>query len=128
MAKDAMAVIVGLVAEPLSRHPRMTEADGLVVQLVITFFRNLLTIPDRAATGGLHLVPSAFSTMLIALDKQQELLEATGVLAGKQEAWQAVSGSCCMLALPCVALLLRSAAMPGTSALMCPHQQVRQAV
>ena len=35
----------------------MTEADGLVVQLVITFFRNLLTIPDRAATGGLHLCP-----------------------------------------------------------------------
>lgn len=52
MAKDAMAVIVGLVAEPLGRHPRMTEADGLVVQLVITFFRNLLTIPDRAATAG----------------------------------------------------------------------------
>lgn len=52
MEKDAMAVIVGLVAEPLSRHPRMTEADGLIVQLIITFIRNLLTIPDRAATAG----------------------------------------------------------------------------
>ncbi len=52
MEKDAMAVIVGLVAEPLSRHPRMTEADGLIVQLVITFIRNLLTVPDRAATAG----------------------------------------------------------------------------
>lgn len=52
MEKDAMAVIVGLVAEPLSRHPRMSEADGLIVQLVITFIRNLLVIPDRAATAG----------------------------------------------------------------------------
>ena len=52
MERDAMAVIVGLVAEPLSRHPRMSEADGLVVQLVITFIRNLLVIPDRAATAG----------------------------------------------------------------------------
>lgn len=52
MEKDAVAVIVGLVAEPLSRHPRMSEADGLIVQLVITFIRNLLTIPDRAATAG----------------------------------------------------------------------------
>lgn len=52
MEKDAMAVIVGLVAEPLSRHPRMSEADGLIVQLVITFIRNLLVNPDRAATAG----------------------------------------------------------------------------
>lgn len=52
MEKDAMAVIVGLVAEPLSRHPRMTEADGLIVQLIITFIRNLLAVPDRAATAG----------------------------------------------------------------------------
>ena len=52
MEKDAMAVIVGLVAEPLSRHPRMSEADGLIVQLIITFIRNLLVIPDRAATAG----------------------------------------------------------------------------
>lgn len=52
MERDAMAVIVGLVAEPLSRHPRMSEADGLIVQLVITFIRNLLVIRDRAATAG----------------------------------------------------------------------------
>lgn len=52
MEKDAMAVIVGLVAEPLSRHPQMSEADGLIVQLVITFIRNLLVTPDRVATAG----------------------------------------------------------------------------
>ena len=52
MEKDAMAVIVGLVAEPLCRHPRMSEADGLIVQLVVTFIRNLLVIPDRAITAG----------------------------------------------------------------------------
>eukprot|EP00891_Asterochloris_glomerata_P008793 jgi/Astpho2/8793/Aster-05348 len=52
LAQDAMTVIVGLVAEPLGRHPRMSEADGFIVQLVITFIRNLLNIPDRAATAG----------------------------------------------------------------------------
>ena len=56
MEKDAMAVIVGLVAEPLSRHPRMTEADGLIVQLIITFMRNLLAVPDRAATAGVLFI------------------------------------------------------------------------
>lgn len=60
MEKDAMAVIVGLVAEPLAKHPRMTEADGLIVQLVITFIRNLLKIPDRAATAG-QLTTQRFS-------------------------------------------------------------------
>ena len=30
----------------------MSEADGFIVQLVITFIRNLLKIPDRAATAG----------------------------------------------------------------------------
>lgn len=60
MEKDAMAVIVGLVAEPLAKHPRMTEADGLIVQLVITFIRNLLKIPDRAATAG-QLTTQSFS-------------------------------------------------------------------
>ena len=52
MAQDAMAVVVGLVAEPLGRHPRMNAADESIVQLVITFIRNLLQIPDRAATAG----------------------------------------------------------------------------
>ena len=59
MEKDAMAVIVGLVAEPLSRHPRMTEADGLIVQLIITFIRNLLAVPDRAATAGVLCIQTS---------------------------------------------------------------------
>lgn len=45
---DAIASIVSLVAAPLGRHPRMSEDDQLVVQLVLTFIRNLLAVPDPA--------------------------------------------------------------------------------
>ena len=37
--QEALAVVVGLLAEPLSRHPRMREEDAVMVQLVITFLR-----------------------------------------------------------------------------------------
>lgn len=37
--QDALAVVVGLLAEPLARHPRMREEDIVMVQLVITFLR-----------------------------------------------------------------------------------------
>ena len=53
LAQDALAVVTALVAEPLARHPRMTQQDTLLVQLVITFLRNLLAIPDQYASGGL---------------------------------------------------------------------------
>ncbi|KAK9830387.1 hypothetical protein WJX72_011470 [[Myrmecia] bisecta] len=52
LGQDAMAVVVGLVADPLGRHPRMNEKDVLIVQLVIAFIRNLLCVPDRAADAG----------------------------------------------------------------------------
>jgi hypothetical protein len=46
LAKDAMSVVMGLVTGPLGRHPRMSEQDCVTVQLVLTFIRNLLCIPD----------------------------------------------------------------------------------
>ena len=54
LAQDALAVIVSLVAQPLSRHTEslMTERDTLIVQLVITFLRNLIVIPDSARQAG----------------------------------------------------------------------------
>lgn len=52
LEQDAMAVVVGLLAAPLGRHPRMSEDDQLLVQLVLTFFRNLLCIPDPGASNG----------------------------------------------------------------------------
>ena len=53
LARDALAVIVGLLADPLSRHPKMTDKDTALVELVITFLRNLLTatIPAAGATS-----------------------------------------------------------------------------
>jgi Timeless protein len=52
LAQDALTVIVGLVADPLARHPRMSEEDGLIVQLVIAFVRNLLSVPAVRPTAG----------------------------------------------------------------------------
>lgn len=54
LAEDALAVVTALVADPLARHPRMTQQDALLVQLVITFMRNLLAIPDQLASAGEH--------------------------------------------------------------------------
>ena len=54
LAQDALVVIVSLVAQPLTRHTEglMTERDTLIVQLVITFLRNLIVIPDSASRSG----------------------------------------------------------------------------
>eukprot|EP00884_Botryococcus_braunii_P014003 jgi/Botrbrau1/22603/Bobra.176_1s0033.1 len=45
---EALLLVVGLVEEPLQRHPRMTETDALIVQLVVAFLRNIISIPDKA--------------------------------------------------------------------------------
>ena len=54
LAQDALAVIVGLLAEPLSRHPRMNDRDTALVELVTTFLRNLLatTVPLPGASAA----------------------------------------------------------------------------
>ena len=53
LAQDALAVVAALVAEPLGKLPRsLARQEELLLQLVITFLRNLLAVPDRAATAG----------------------------------------------------------------------------
>ncbi len=47
--EDALAAVAGLLAEPLSRHPRMSASEAALVQLVITFLRNLAAVPDVPA-------------------------------------------------------------------------------
>lgn len=50
LARDALAVVVALVAEPLQRLTagRQSTADANTVQLVLTFLRNLLVLPDSS--------------------------------------------------------------------------------
>ena len=53
LAEDALAVVAALVAEPLGKLPRaLPRQEELLLQLVITFLRNLLAVPDRATTAG----------------------------------------------------------------------------
>ena len=60
LTKDALAVVVGLVAEPLSNSANMTEQAAQMVQLVVTFVRNLLRIPDCSATAGMRAPMPSF--------------------------------------------------------------------
>lgn len=44
-------VVIGLLVEPLTKHPRMKQDDAAQVQLVLTFIRNLLLIPDEKGSS-----------------------------------------------------------------------------
>ena len=57
LAQDALAVVVALVTQPLMRHAdgHMSDKDVLIVQLVVTFLRNLIVIPDSSSTSGAAL-------------------------------------------------------------------------
>lgn len=48
----AIEVIVTLLAEPLSRHPKMSDRDASLVELVIVFLRNLVasTMPPNGSS------------------------------------------------------------------------------
>lgn len=46
VSRDVLAALMTLSAGPLSRHPRMSEEDHHMLQLLLTFFRNLVSIPD----------------------------------------------------------------------------------
>ena len=52
LQQRALGAVLGLVAEPLSRHPRMRSEDAGAVQLVLTFLRNLLAVPESVALAG----------------------------------------------------------------------------
>ena len=82
LAQDALVVVVSLVAQPLSRHAEslMTERDTLIVQLVITFLRNLIVIPDSARQSGASQYYWV-QTMLCSADLCSEL----SFLAGRRE-------------------------------------------
>ena len=59
LAQDALVVVVSLVAQPLTQHAEglMTKRDTLIVQLVITFLRNLIIIPDSDSRSGVMPLP-----------------------------------------------------------------------
>lgn len=72
LVQDALAVVLGLLADPLMRHPRMSDRDGPLVELIITFIRNMLIV----------LGPSAISQAnpAIAMDAQRVKVELVSKL------------------------------------------------
>ncbi len=50
-SRDAPAVLGGMVADALSRHPRMSDSEAVALELALTLVRNLLAIPDSMVGG-----------------------------------------------------------------------------
>ncbi|EFJ46824.1 hypothetical protein VOLCADRAFT_92689 [Volvox carteri f. nagariensis] len=44
---DALVAVLGLIAEPLAAHPRLSPEQQGAVQLVLVLLRNLLAVPDE---------------------------------------------------------------------------------
>ncbi|GBF93528.1 hypothetical protein Rsub_06248 [Raphidocelis subcapitata] len=87
--RDALAAVIALTAGPLSRHPRMSDEDHLTVQLVITFVRNLLAVPDPPPTeakGGrlarMQARGGAAGDGLLRLLLDESALELVALVAG----------------------------------------------
>ena len=57
-SEDAIEVVVTLLAEPLSRHPKMKDRDASLVELVLTFLKNLLaaTVPPLGSSINMREV------------------------------------------------------------------------
>ena len=74
LVQDALAVVLGLLADPLMRHPRMNDRDGPLVELIITFIRNLLI--GLGPTGiGLTNSARAIDAKRVKVDLVSKLLD-----------------------------------------------------
>eukprot|EP00890_Picochlorum_soloecismus_P004580 jgi/Picsp_1/5122/NSC_02485-R1_timeless family protein len=83
LSEDAIAAIVTLLAEPLSKHPNMDDKDSALVELVITFLRNLLatthplpgsTFSEKESCKTLHI-------SLISQFLQEDVMELFLIMA-----------------------------------------------
>lgn len=51
--QEALDAVAGVVETALERHPRMSEEQTSSVQIVLTFLRNLLYVPEiKVRFGG----------------------------------------------------------------------------
>ncbi|KAL7003535.1 hypothetical protein U1Q18_004688 [Sarracenia purpurea var. burkii] len=90
---DTVLVIVSLLESPLENleHDRFTEDDWKLVQLVLTFFRNILAVQDIP----LHQKAGASATQFLSLrDKFLELLFRENVMELVLVLTQHTGGSC----------------------------------
>ncbi|EIE20339.1 hypothetical protein COCSUDRAFT_58046 [Coccomyxa subellipsoidea C-169] len=84
LAQDALAVVVALVSRPLMRHAdgHMSDRDVLIVQLVVTFLRNLIVIPDSGSSSGSSgSHKSRMSSKLLCRLHEDSVLELLLVMA-----------------------------------------------
>lgn len=82
-SRTALGALVTLAAAPLSRHPRMTERDAQVVQLVLTFARNALAL--AGGCGGVE-VPRSLRADLLGRLGEEGVLDLVAAVAQHSDA------------------------------------------
>ena len=110
LARDALAVVVALVAEPLQRLTagRQSTADANTVQLVLTFLRNLLVLPDSSPAacapacpaGVCPLSPCATCASRVCLSCMSCSMCSTHISGPPTNGWADPSTTCHQLLLP----------------------------
>ncbi|KAI8102240.1 hypothetical protein M9435_005846 [Picochlorum sp. BPE23] len=83
LSDQAIEVIVTLLAEPLSRHPKMNDRDVSLVELVIIFLRNLLaaTAPPPGALFRERENARRFHSGLLSKFQEAEVLDLLCIIA-----------------------------------------------
>jgi hypothetical protein len=83
LSDQAIEVIVTLLAEPLSRHPKMNDRDVSLVELVIIFLRNLLaaTAPPPGALFRERENARRIHSGLLSKFQEAEVLDLLCIIA-----------------------------------------------
>ncbi|GLI61645.1 hypothetical protein VaNZ11_004068, partial [Volvox africanus] len=83
LQQDALVAVLGLVAEPLAAHPRMSLEQQGAVQLVMVLLRNLLAVPDEQPSPTLAAGSSRtrLQASLLSLLFSESIMELLLVVA-----------------------------------------------
>ncbi|GIL56078.1 hypothetical protein Vafri_11513, partial [Volvox africanus] len=83
LQQDALVAVLGLVAEPLAAHPRMSPEQQGAVQLVMVLLRNLLSVPDEQPSPTLAAGSSRtrLQASLLSLLFSESIMELLLVVA-----------------------------------------------
>lgn len=99
LSDHAIEVIVTLLAEPLSRHPKMNDRDVSLVELVIIFLRNLLaaTAPPPGALFRERENARRIHSGLLSKFREADVLDLLCIIAQRaREVGWCDDVSCCV--------------------------------
>lgn len=89
LSHHSLAVVVALLTEPLARYPRMRQEDIQTVEIVLAFFRNLLSVPDSVSAYG----RDNKSKLQVRPDNDPSLTTLVGSFLGREPCLLSVEGA-----------------------------------